>query len=455
MEHVYERDVDEQANDSLAKVVSRIPHGAKVLDVGTGSGALGRFLKARDCAVDGVTCSSAEAQRAKTSYDHVHVVDLESVRLSDTISGGRYDVVVCADVLEHLRNAEQVLADLVTLLAPGGKIIVSIPNVTHLGIVLALMAGQFVRTREGLLDATHVRFVDEAGLDRLVADSGLVATERMAVRRALHETEFASVDLGSIPDAIRAYLATVENADIYQFVWVLEPSTSPVAPSGEAPAVPRIDVEPRFGAQIYLADGDGFSESGSRWVWGALGEGLQTLRFPDLSLEGVARLRLDVSDRAGVFEFLCFDLLDAGGQVLWQWGGSHDVGVTLKDLDCPLVPGRHGGLIFRATSDDPFVILDIPAGLGGSVAAAELKMTAPLRYEDAGFAWAYRHFRQQVDHLSEALGTALARERQATDRMLELQRALDAAHATTCWKLRERVKSLRDRLRRVYRSGAV
>lgn len=447
--HVYEREVDPSTSDSLARIVSRIVDGSRVLDVGTGSGALGRYLRRHGCGVDGLTYSQEEADRAASSYDCVKVVDLETIDPVSVLGDTRYDVIVCADVLEHLRNAESVLASLSSLLADDGRILVSIPNVTHVGILLALMAGKFPRTREGLLDATHVRFVDRAALEQLVASAGLRVVESMDVRRAVHETEFAHVDLAAVPEAVRRYLGTVPDADVYQFVWVLEAYAGPVVYDPAPPsALPAIDVTPRFGVQLYVDAGQGFGEADSQWAWGEVTDTPQCLRFDALELAACRRLRIDMSDRPGVFELIRVRLLDAQGGTVWIWDGGAAAGATLHDCDCTLVPGVHGGRVFRALSDDPFAIVDLPADAVALAVAVEVVMTAPQRYDDAAFSWAARRYHAQLEQLGDELTVALERERaHSTEREL-LQRTLDAMRATAWWRLRERIRALRNRFLR-------
>ena len=67
----------------------------------------------------------------------------------------RYDFIVCADVLEHLRDGARLLARLRPLLAPGGELLLSVPNVAHAAIIAGLFDDRFEYGGEGLLDPTH------------------------------------------------------------------------------------------------------------------------------------------------------------------------------------------------------------------------------------------------------------------------------------------------------------
>ena len=59
-------------------------------------------------------------------------------------------------------------------LAPGGTVIVSVPNVAHLWVRLSLLAGRFDYADRGILDRTHLRFFTRGSLLALLTGAGLV-----------------------------------------------------------------------------------------------------------------------------------------------------------------------------------------------------------------------------------------------------------------------------------------
>ncbi len=83
-----------------------------------------------------------------------------------------FDVIVCADVLEHLAEPERVLASVRRWLAPGGLLLVSVPNVANAAIRLSLLAGRFEYSDKGILDRTHLRFFTRRSARRLVEQAG-------------------------------------------------------------------------------------------------------------------------------------------------------------------------------------------------------------------------------------------------------------------------------------------
>lgn len=109
--------------------------------------------------VDGVSLNPREVEIASGWYRHVLLADLDSVVLSDLFRGQRYDVIVCADVLEHLKDPQRLLSQCENLLEFNGQLITSVPNVGYCGLVADLIEGDFRYRSEGLLDSSHLRFL--------------------------------------------------------------------------------------------------------------------------------------------------------------------------------------------------------------------------------------------------------------------------------------------------------
>jgi 2-polyprenyl-3-methyl-5-hydroxy-6-metoxy-1,4-benzoquinol methylase len=166
-------------------VLSEVPDGARVLDVGCATGYLAAELSRRGCTVDGIEVDPAAAQQARAHCREVAVGDLEApatqADVQRMLAGTRPDVIICADVLEHLRDPWTVLAWLRTLLAPGGRAVISVPNIAHWTARRALLRGRFDYADHGLLDRTHLRFFTRASAAELARRAGFaVRAERLA-----------------------------------------------------------------------------------------------------------------------------------------------------------------------------------------------------------------------------------------------------------------------------------
>ncbi len=152
------------------KILKYVPKNSRVLDVGCSSGYLSKEFKDRHCHVVGIEISEALAQSAKRHCDQVLVGDVE--KMNFPFSSNSFDVVVIADVLEHLKRPDLILAKLGRFLSPSGIVIASIPNVAQVRIRLKLLAGRFEYKDCGILDLTHLRFFTLDSIKQLFAESG-------------------------------------------------------------------------------------------------------------------------------------------------------------------------------------------------------------------------------------------------------------------------------------------
>lgn len=165
---------------SHALLLDAVPAGARVLDVGTAEGYLAQVLAERGCTVVGMEADRRAAEAARGACAEVVVGDVEDAAVRARVAGP-FDRVLFGDVLEHLREPESVLRWGATLLAPEGRVVVSLPNIAHWTGRRELARGRFPQADHGLFDRTHLRFFTRATARDLAARAGLeVETERFA-----------------------------------------------------------------------------------------------------------------------------------------------------------------------------------------------------------------------------------------------------------------------------------
>jgi 2-polyprenyl-3-methyl-5-hydroxy-6-metoxy-1,4-benzoquinol methylase/septal ring factor EnvC (AmiA/AmiB activator) len=225
-------------NSPHTMAVLSVPPGSTVLDVGCGPGVVARALVDRGCKVWGVELDPARATSARNHCVEVLEADVEAVSLSEEFANQLFDVVLFLDVLEHLRNPQAVLAGAEAVLAPGGCVLLSVPNVTHGALRLELLNGKFQYRASGLLDRGHLRFFDADGLDALIRQAGFRAETRLRVTRRLDQTEF-DVDLERVPGDLRARLESDPDALTYQFFVIARPARGPQAVNDSLTLVER------------------------------------------------------------------------------------------------------------------------------------------------------------------------------------------------------------------------
>jgi 2-polyprenyl-3-methyl-5-hydroxy-6-metoxy-1,4-benzoquinol methylase len=156
-----------------AELLPFVPGSARaLLDVGCGSGAFGRLLRSRRPGMElwAVEPDPASAHAAEDGFDHVVVGEFPDHRLPD----GRFDVVMCADVLEHMPEPETALRAAAKAIRPDGVMVASIPNVRHWRAVVwpLLRHGTWTYTERGILDRTHLRFFTRRSMHDFFTDNG-------------------------------------------------------------------------------------------------------------------------------------------------------------------------------------------------------------------------------------------------------------------------------------------
>jgi SAM-dependent methyltransferase len=158
------------ANKGNEAVLRLVPDTARrILDLGCGAGDNAARLRRPDREIVGVTLSESEAELAGEHCSRVLVANLEQgLPLADKT----FDAVVCSHVLEHICFPDRLLRDIRQALAPGGKLIVALPNLLTYKNRVRLVLGRFEYESAGIMDDTHFRWYTFASAQRLLRRHG-------------------------------------------------------------------------------------------------------------------------------------------------------------------------------------------------------------------------------------------------------------------------------------------
>jgi SAM-dependent methyltransferase len=231
---------------SKGLVLGLVPPGSRVLDIGCSTGALSAAMQKQGCDVTGLDISASDLARATARVRRVVQADIEVEDLVDLFPGETFDVVVAADVLEHLRDPDRVLQMARAVLAPSGFVVFSIPNVAHASVRLALWNGSFPYGPHGILDRTHLRMFTRSSVEDLFVGNAYSLDE-------LHRTEIPLASgvphqRGQVPRRLIRGMLKEPEALTLQFVGIARPV-------GPPPVLPlRPTRTPKNKDQILIAE---------------------------------------------------------------------------------------------------------------------------------------------------------------------------------------------------------
>ena len=174
IKHRYAHEIDPNGGSAAARLARMVAPGQRVLELGTGPGTVTRILHSKGCKVTGVEMDPETLAMCTPFCERTLQANLEDPNWHASLAGEKFDVVLCADVLEHLRDPRPLLTLLPQFLNDTGCVLMSLPNASHLSVVASLMAGRFPYQTKGLLDNTHLRFFGREDIDALLRECGLV-----------------------------------------------------------------------------------------------------------------------------------------------------------------------------------------------------------------------------------------------------------------------------------------
>ena len=143
-----------------------------VMDLGCGSGRVGRRLLAEKRAVEmhGAEIFPGAAEEAAKIYKKVHVGDVEQIAWEYKTC---FDYVICGDLLEHLKDPYEMVRRIFSWLKPGGRILVCVPNIRNFRVLKSLVfRGEWKYVDSGILDQTHLRFFTRRSCARMLTEAG-------------------------------------------------------------------------------------------------------------------------------------------------------------------------------------------------------------------------------------------------------------------------------------------
>jgi len=227
----YERKPDEGSSHGvILRWMGDHPPG-RVLDLGCADGSLASDMRRMGHHVTGVDAHASPEVKARVN--HFVQGNLDEGIPNEVMEAAPFDVVVAADVLEHVREPERVLSAIHDRLVPDGRLLVSVPNFGHWYPRTRVAAGRFDYDRRGILDADHVRFFTVRSFGRILHRTGW-----RACRLEVTGLPFDVADRGGSGGSaarLKRWLGRIDASGVrhrptlfgYQLLYELEPAQGP------------------------------------------------------------------------------------------------------------------------------------------------------------------------------------------------------------------------------------
>ena len=157
------KEAQDSSHAIILRWIAQMPP-ARVLDLGCSGGQLSARVRALGHHVTGVDV--LELPEIHHRVDRFIQADLDQGLPPEVAEGGPYDIVLAADVLEHVREPERLLDEIRGQLVAHGSLIASVPNFGHWYTRGRTLLGMFDYDQRGILDRGHVRFFTRRGILR-------------------------------------------------------------------------------------------------------------------------------------------------------------------------------------------------------------------------------------------------------------------------------------------------
>jgi len=146
-----------------------------ILDVGCGDGSLLERFIPEGTSVWGIEPDLDDSKIASNKGIKVIASNVEAAFQQINLE---FDVILYADVLEHLHNPELILKKTKAFMSSSSKVLISVPNIANISTRIGLLFGKFNYTERGILDKTHLRFFTQKSLMDMIDGCGFSLIEK-------------------------------------------------------------------------------------------------------------------------------------------------------------------------------------------------------------------------------------------------------------------------------------
>lgn len=336
----YDFDLDLVHSNSLLLILEQVKSNSTILEFGPANGRLTKYLKnSLDCKVYLAELDEEAGREALQYGENLIVGDIENMEWFDAYRDIRFDYIICADILEHLRNPLEILIHAKMLLKAGGSFLISVPNFAHNAVLINLLNNEMEYREIGLLDNTHIHMFTKNSFEKMLAEADLYPVKKMATYLSSDKTEIPA-DPNSIRNINKNFWKTRSYGEVYQFVYEAKKNCDIV----ERTSFELKKIYEAEKIQVYRYDGGGFNEENC--LKQSILDYKTDNRIVIPLFPGESILRIDPMEQSGIVKVVsCFGITEEGQKEL-----------TISDSNAIL---KEGNLYFFET-DDPQWQIRIP-----------------------------------------------------------------------------------------------
>lgn len=215
----YDFDLELVGQNSLLLILEQIKKGSTVLEFGPANGRLTKYLnRSLGCKMYLVEIDEEAGKEALQYAEDLVVGDAEEYTWLERYQDIRFDYLIFADILEHLRDPRKLLATAKRLLKEDGSVIISVPNLAHNAVLINLLNNNFEYQTTGLLDNTHIHLFTKNGVENMLQQVGLYPVKKFATYNKVADCE-VKASLSDVSEISKEYWNNRPYGEVYQFIY--------------------------------------------------------------------------------------------------------------------------------------------------------------------------------------------------------------------------------------------
>ncbi|HIK11971.1 MAG TPA: class I SAM-dependent methyltransferase [Oscillatoriaceae cyanobacterium M33_DOE_052] len=161
----------------LAEARKNLPEKPRLLDLGCGNGSLTHVIAQQGYEVVGVEPSEQGVTIAQKTFPDYRLIHASVYDLPDAELGGKFDIVISVEVIEHLIYPRELLKAARHCLKPNGTLIITTPYHGYLKNLALALSGKMDRHFQPCKDGGHIKFFSANTLTELFKSEGFTGMQ--------------------------------------------------------------------------------------------------------------------------------------------------------------------------------------------------------------------------------------------------------------------------------------